>query len=135
MQLLDPICANILRDYMFAEAANQRTRQKGAVDLPSYVGGKTGTPERGYFERSKQTYSKKLKKDITLYYHENSKEWKTYQPKKNDGWYMFFVEGDETHHSLAVVVRMERTSGSGAAVRLTDAVVLDVLAQNGYIKN
>lgn len=134
-QLLNPACAHVLRKYMLAEAANQYKRQKHSVNLPSYIGGKTGTPERSYIEKSKEYYSNKLKKDVTLYYHERTNKWETYPPKKDDGWYMFFVVGDETRHSLAVVVRMERSSGSGAAVRLTNDVILDVLSQNKYLKN
>lgn len=123
--------AKILKEFMLAEAANQFSRQGGAVSLPSYVGGKTGTPERSRVLKSRRVYSQKDKKYITKYDLEN-------KGKTNDGWYMFFVEGDATHHHIAVAVRMERLdvgSGSGAAVRLTDKVLLDCLNRHGYIKN
>jgi hypothetical protein len=56
---------------------------------------------------------------------------------------MFFVEGDATHHSLAVAVRLERLwvvdakagAGSGAAVRLTGSKILDCLQKFGYVRD
>ena len=48
---------------------------------------------------------------------------------------MFFVEGDATHHPIAVAVRMERGLGSGPAVRLTGNLLLDCLNRHGYIRN
>ena len=102
--------ADTLRQLMCAESANQKSRNK--VILPTYVGGKTGTPER--------TCKEKGKEDNTY----------------NDGWYVFFVESDgcDKGHPLAVAVRLERGPGSGEAVRLTKSVVLEVLRENGYIK-
>lgn len=105
--------AEKLKEYMLAEAANQFSRNR--ISLPSYIGGKTGTPERYRLVADK-------------------KKTHTY----NDGWYMFFVEGDETHHPLSVVVRMERLplgSGSGQAVRLAENVVIGELEKNKYIKS
>ena len=110
VRLLEPGQAAILKEYMLAEAANQYTRQNHSVSLPSYVGGKTGTPER----------TRLLKKGgkATI----------------NDGWYMFFVEGDDTHHPIAVAVRMERGVGSGHAVRLAGNKLLDILRRHGYTR-
>lgn len=96
--------AEILKEYMLAEAANRGV-------LPDNVGGKSGTPERYRMIATPQTY--------------------------NDGWYMFFIEGDGRHNSLSVAVRMERLplgSGSGQAVSLVNSVVLGELENNGYIK-
>lgn len=106
VRLLSNKCAKKLMGYMKAESANQKARN--GVALPSFVGGKTGTAQR-YRETASGT------------------------PKLNDGWYMFFIEGHNGKHSLAVCVRMERRVGSGAAVRLTEAVVLESLYANGYI--
>ena len=125
---------------MKEESENQYYRQQKEVNLPEYVGGKTGTPERVYIKEGgvKTIYSKKRDKYITLYYHEPTKNssggWKSNPPKKNDGWYMFFVEGRNGKHPLAVCVRMERGPGSGSAVRLTESVVLKVLRENSYIE-
>lgn len=124
--LMKPGEARILKGYMLDEAANQKGRN--GVKLPEYVGGKTGTPERG---RIRSAYEK------------NDKIHYTYDKQINDGWYMFFVEGDATHHSLAVAVRLERLwvidakagAGSGAAVRLTGSKVMDCLQKYGYIRN
>lgn len=139
IQLLKKGVANILRRFMKEESENQYYRQGKEVNLPEYVGGKTGTPEREHIKEggAKTIYSKKRDKYITLYYHEPTKNssggWKSNRPKKNDGWYMFFVEGRDGKHPLAVCVRMERGPGSGSAVRLTESVVLEVLKTNGYI--
>ena len=67
----------------------------------------------------------------------------TYDKQINDGWYIFFVEGDAIHHSIAVAVRMERLrdiatddhTGSGAAVKLAGNIVLGCLRKYGYIRN
>lgn len=93
VQLMKPEEAQILKDYMLAESANQYSRQRQSVRFPSNVGGKTGTPVR---ELTLSTWSKAANTD--------------------DGWYMFFVEGD---HPIAVAVRMERGVGSGHAVLIT----------------
>ena len=108
---------------MVAEAANQKSRN--GVSLPSIVGGKTGTPERYRIARQKRYFSKRANKEIV---HDEVE-------KKNDGWYMFFVKPTAGKHALAVCVRMERASGSGAAVRFTNSVVLEALYQNGYINS
>ncbi len=126
MPLMKPGEARILKGYMLDEAANQKSRN--GVKFPEYVGGKTGTPERG---RIRSAY----KKNDEICY--------TYDKQINDGWYMFFVEGDATHHSLAVAVRLERLwvidakagAGSGAAVRLTGSKILDCLQKFGYVRD
>lgn len=109
VRLLSTNSAELLQRYMSDESMNQSRRQKPAVELPSCVGGKTGTPERYHY--------------ITQFKRETL----------NDGWYVFFVKGQDEKHSLAVCVRMERCSGSGDAVRLTQSVVLESLYANGYI--
>lgn len=125
--------ANVLRNYMLAEAANQYVRQKGTVSLPSYVGGKTGTPERSRVLSSRQVFSPKRNKYITKTVLENN-------GITNDGWYVFFIEGNDNHHPIAVAVRMERLrnvktgehSGSGEAVRLVGNSLLDCFNRHGY---
>lgn len=107
IQLLSVKSARKLRDCMKSESANQTLRNN--VVLPDVVGGKTGTAERYRY----------ITNSIT--------------EKRNDGWYMFFVEGQNGKHPLAVCVRMERAAGSKAAVRLTQSVILESLYANGYI--
>lgn len=121
VKLLSAHEADMLKGYMLAESANQASRN--AITLPDFVGGKTGTPERyridkeiNYYNRRTQQYTKK-----------------SHVEKINDGWYMFFVEKQGKSHPLAVCVRMERSTGSGAAVRMTKSVVLESLYSNGYI--
>lgn len=108
--------AKILKGYMLDESKNQGKRQSISVNLPNYVGGKTGTPER---------------------YHYYNYRGRSQRETLNDGWYVFFVEGDhcKDKHPLAVAVRMERGSGSGAAVHLTEDVILEALYANGYINH
>lgn len=118
IELLSSSSAKTLKKYMLDEAKNQKKRQERhkngeivTVELPGYVGGKTGTPERyHYVNRKRETL--------------------------NDGWYMFFVEGKycKDGHPLAVAVRMERGVGSSSAVFLAKQVVLEALYANGYIK-
>lgn len=107
VKLMSSKSAELLKGYMKAESENQKLRN--GVALPSTVGGKTGTPER---------------------YRYNTR---SVVETNNDGWYMFFVEGQNGKHPLAVCVRMERGSGSKAAVILTKEVVLKSLSSNGYI--
>lgn len=107
IRLLSSKSAELLKGYMKAESDNQKLRN--GVTLPNTVGGKTGTPER---------YRYKTRSLVE---------------KRNDGWYMFFVEGQNGKHPIAVCVRMERGSGSKAAVRLTESVILESLYANGYI--
>ena len=76
--------------------------------LPDYIGGKTGTPERDCGN-----------------------------VKKNDGWYMFFVERDEGKRPLAVAIRIERLNPgeiSSVAVALVKSAVIAPLKDCGYIK-
>jgi cell division protein FtsW (lipid II flippase)/cell division protein FtsI/penicillin-binding protein 2 len=121
VRLLSAPSADILKEYMLAESSNQKPRN--SVVLPSFVGGKTGTPERYRIDKDIRFYNKWIRKYQTRQHIE----------KRNDGWYMFFVEGQGEKHPLAVAVRMERSTGSGAAVRLTKSVVLEALYENGYI--
>lgn len=121
VRLLSSQSASILKEYMLAESANQKPRN--SVVLPSFVGGKTGTPERYRIDRDIRFYNKWTR----------SYQTRKHIEKRNDGWYMFFVEGQGEKHPLAVAVRMERSTGSGAAVRLTKSVVLEALYENGYI--
>lgn len=108
IRLLSSKSAELLKGYMKAESDNQKLRN--GVTLPNTVGGKTGTAERYRY--------------VTV---------SSAAIKHNDGWYMFFVERQDGKHPLAVCVRMERGSGSKAAVRLTESVILESLYANGYI--
>ena len=108
IRLLSSKSAELLKGYMKAESDNQKLRN--GVTLPNTVGGKTGTAER---------YRYATVSSAAI--------------KHNDGWYMFFVERQDGKHPLAVCVRMERGSGSKAAVRLTESVILESLYANGYI--
>lgn len=121
VKLLSSKSANILKDYMLAESANQKHRNN--VNLPSFVGGKTGTPERYRRDRDIRYYNRRTGEVLIL----------PHEEKRNDGWYMFFVERQGEKHPLAVAVRMERSTGSGAAVRFTNSVVLEALYENEYI--
>lgn len=105
--LLKPEEDSLLKSYMIAETKNHE-KDRAYVTFPNteelVVGGKTGTAER---ERCYDpTHPKKTE-------------------KRNDGWYMFFIEDKNPgggHHPLAVVVRVERLrskeGGSKVAVRL-----------------
>lgn len=101
--------ANELKDYMWAQAS--------AKNFPTYIGGKTGTPER-----------------VRKLFCDNG------QPKEksiNDGWYVFYIEtGEEEHPVLSVAVRMERIEGltSGEAMGLAKGTVLNVLKKY-YMRN
>ena len=90
--LLQGPASERLYGFMKEEAASQHSRQGGAVNLPSYMGGKTGTPERPHYFRSKTVYNARMGKNVTYYYNESQKTWQGVPQIKNDGWYMFFVE-------------------------------------------
>lgn len=105
--LLKPEEDSLLKSYMIAETVNHRTK-RARVTFPNteelVVGGKTGTAER------ERCYDPAHPKNTE---------------KRNDGWYMFFIEEKNPgggHHPLAVVVRVERLrseeGGSKVAVRL-----------------
>ena len=112
VKLLGKDETNILKGYMKKETENHKTNRAKVSSLPSNMGGKTGTAERTIYETIKS------KKGIDI----------------NDGWYMFFIEGDDDHHPLAVVVRIERGVGSSPAVRLSGYMLLDVLKKHPVIK-
>lgn len=112
IKLLGKEETGILKDYMKKETENHKTFRAKVSFLPSNMGGKTGTAERTIYK----TIESKKGNDI------------------NDGWYMFFIEGDDTHHPLAVVVRIERGVGSSPAVRLSGYMLLDVLKKHPVIK-
>lgn len=112
IKLLGKEETGILKDYMKKETENHKTFRAKVSSLPSNMGGKTGTAERTIYK----TIESKKGNDI------------------NDGWYMFFIEGDDTHHPLAVVVRIERGVGSSPAVRLSGYMLLDVLKKHPVIK-
>ena len=115
VSIMEPANANELKTYMHAQAQAQINK-----NFPSYVGGKTGTPER---------YRKISRKG-------NRVE----MMGINDGWYIMYVEtGNDKCPILAVAIRMERVDyvrhfTSGAAMNLAKFVVLDVLGENKYIK-
>lgn len=107
VQLLEKAEADILRNYMKKESKYHKDH-RAKIELPSNMGGKTGTAERTNYK----TIESKKGDDI------------------NDGWYMFFIEGDNNHHPLAVVVRIERNVGSSPAVRLSGYMLLDILKKH-----
>jgi cell division protein FtsI/penicillin-binding protein 2 len=109
VQLLSPEDASILKNFMKKETENHKTNRARVPTLPSYMGGKTGTAERPLFKPGQRKSN-----DI------------------NDGWYMFFLEGDNAHDPLAVVVRIERGVGSSEAVRLAGNELLGLLEEHGY---
>lgn len=110
------VCATSLeqlRTYMEEQASN-----KGKISNPN-IGGKTGTPERSYMQ-----FDKKGRKE---------------QSRKNDAWYIFFVDSDGVNqdhaHKLAVAVRIERTKfASGLAMRLTRDKIIPSLTENNYMR-
>lgn len=113
VSIMEPANANELKTYMQAQA-----KEHGFV---SYVGGKTGTPERTRKISRKGNWVEK--REI------------------NDGWYIMYVEtGNDKCPVLAVAIRMERvgnnvsTFNSAEAMKLAKSVVLDVLGENKYIK-
>ncbi|GHT13630.1 hypothetical protein FACS189426_18810 [Bacteroidia bacterium] len=112
--------AQELKQYMKNESGKHRENGHNfPVDLN--MGGKTGTPER---ELHYKAYNTKTNKLITTIY------------KRNDGWYIFFIDSKKNNQPLAVAVRMERLGAgiSGNAVKLTDKVVINkVLTDLGYI--
>lgn len=123
IRLIKPDEAVLLKGYMLKEAKKHRDN---GHKIPSFVGSKTGTPERTIYYSSPKRYDRKLKKYVNYE-----------EAKRNDGWYMFFVEGDDTHHPIAVAVRMERLplgSISSHAVKLSENVVLNCLYRHGYLK-
>ena len=97
------------------------------------VGGKTGTPERGWIHPDPKF---KTEADSIL--------------KPNDAWYMCFVEGVQVprfdkatgetvrdNTNLAIAVRLERTGdagGSGRAVDVLKDIVFEVLEELGYVE-
>ena len=109
VQLLSPDDASILKNFMKMETENHKVNRAKVPTLPSYMGGKTGTAERPLFKPGQRKSD-----DI------------------NDGWYMFFLEGDREHDPLAVVVRIERGVGSSEAVRLAGNQLLGILEEHGY---
>ena len=113
--------ANELKTYMQAQAAEH--------GFSSYIGGKTGTPERVWIDKDKKVYDKKSKSYKMVPNTSN---------KPNDGWYIFYVEtGNVEFPILAVALRMERIndSTSGAAMNLAKEVVLQSLIDCGYLNN
>lgn len=111
VQLLNTKEAELLKGIMKKETENHKEHRAKVPTLPSYMGGKTGTAERSIYK-----IGRRKSDDI------------------NDGWYMFFLEGDKKHDPLAVVVRIERGVGSSEAVRLAGNKLLGLLKDHGYIQ-
>jgi cell division protein FtsI/penicillin-binding protein 2 len=112
IRLLESNEASKIKGYMIAET-KWHQKHRSWVDFGSAlgkVGGKTGTPVRW---RYLPEGSDEEKEDL------------------DDGWYVFFVEGDDLH-SLAVVVRIERGVGSSEAVKMSKEVVLPILKEKNY---
>lgn len=114
--------AGVLRNMMIKEAMEEQ-RSRNKTMFSATIGGKTGTPERDLFYSYDQT-GKPVK----------NRRGEQLKLTRNDGWYVFFTDSEK--QPLAVAVRMERlpNSGSGAAVRLSDEVVMKVLTELGYIE-
>lgn len=114
--------AEELQSYMKDQA-----KEKGG--FASFVGGKTGTPERVWVDKDIKVYDKKTKSYKMIQNTSN---------KPNDGWYIFYVEtGNDKHPILAVAVRMERLGDaqSGEAMKLAKTVVLKALRDRLYLNN
>lgn len=115
--LMDNSCAHKLVEYLKFTA-----KEHDKISNQS-IGGKTGTPERTWYDKNK-------KKHIV-----------------NDGWYVCFIENakvpnvnkkDKSYiesHPIAIAIRLERNFGgmSGRAVQLTKQVVFKTLNELGYI--
>jgi cell division protein FtsI/penicillin-binding protein 2 len=111
--------ANVLKRFMIRESDKHRNNRH-TFPQGLEMGGKTGTPERDLYYKT----TNRAGKEITAI------------DRKNDGWYIFFINSAKENAPLAVAMRMERLpgkSGSGAAVRLTDKVVLKSLRELGYL--
>lgn len=102
------------------------------LNMP-WLGGKTGTPER----YTKQTTVKKKLKDGSVITQQK------YSDRKNDGWYICFIEGakvkskDKTVTTpLAIAIRLERINDgmSGKAVEIMKSEVLETLNKLGYLE-
>jgi cell division protein FtsW (lipid II flippase)/cell division protein FtsI/penicillin-binding protein 2 len=118
--------AGILRGYMMKETDKHRKGYNGRTfptDLN--IGGKTGTPERDrYYDTGKRNSKGK---PISV------------KDRRNDGWYLFFIDSPKEGKPLAIAIRMERLAHgggiSGNAVQLADKVVVNqVLRETKYIE-
>ncbi|MDR1810495.1 MAG: FtsW/RodA/SpoVE family cell cycle protein [Prevotella sp.] len=117
IQILPRPEADILKTYMLKEADKHRNNPVAPVAFPTdlNMGGKTGTPERGFSYEYIDEAGKTAVKTMEM----------------NDGWYIFFIDSPKENAPLAVAVRMERLrdKNSKAAVFLTDKVVLKALGE------
>lgn len=97
-----------LYEYMQLESDKHRAGKNkplpGAPGNITRMGGKTGTPER--------TYGK---------------------GKKNDAWYICFINSNKQHGPLAIAVRLERSeASSNKAVEFVAKAVIPALNEAGY---
>lgn len=99
--------ADMLKSYMQKESDKHRSNGRALpkAEGSARMGGKTGTPERGYKGR-----------------------------KPNDAWYVFFMESETQKAPLAIAVRLERTENlnSGKAVQFAADVVIPAMNEAGY---
>ncbi len=103
-QLLSNDEAELLKECMRGQAEGK------FGEYSSYIGGKTGTPNRA--DPSKKS------------------------GKSNDALYAFFIDADITtaKHSIACVIRLERVNAnSKLALKMAQEVVIPVLKEKGYI--
>lgn len=124
VQIVSPAAASVLCGYMQNESKKHRDNTSLRAAFPADMGGKTGTPERELWRRTNRIDRNGNPQMETV--------------KRNDGWYMFFVDSPKEGAPLAVAVRMERLpeakgNTSRRAVELTDKVVLAVLREMNYI--
>ncbi len=118
IDIINPQDANTLKGYLKSTAENHDNFDKQTINGKTgntYLGGKTGTPERDMGKC-----------------------------KMNDAWYTCFIEcvkitsseGDKIA-PIAIAVRFERTNGkmSSLAVNLTKNVIIPTLKELGYLED
>lgn len=116
------VCATSLvqlRSYMIDQANPDDRNRRRISMLNLNIGGKTGTPERSYMQFDKKGHKE--------------------QSRKNDAWYIFFVDSDGVNqdhaHKLAVAVRIERThSSSTLAMKIARDQIVPALTENNYMR-
>jgi len=119
IDVLSQSSADSLRSFLMAESDKHR---KNMPNLPTEMGGKTGTPTRDWHYLVNGEVQ--MEKNI------------------NDGWYVCFVESSYYAAPLAIAVRLERVGltrprnrkGSASAVRFVDTTVLPLLKELKYLK-
>lgn len=97
-----------------------------------YVGGKTGTASRPWYERVRVVESDTVKY-VPIQHKSVSR---TRDNLNEDSWFICFVDvkakGESKFHPIAITVRIERGGSSTRAVELTKNYVLPALKAAGY---